>query len=74
MGEASLGGDEPVEVVVEVGGERALTLEEAAGEPGWHRFEVGTRPPAGGAARVTFTLSTRDPGPRPLCLDAYTLP
>ena len=74
VGEASLGGEEAVEIGVEVGGERALALAEPAGAPGWHRFEVGTRPPAGGAARVTFTLSTRDPGPRPLCLDAYTLP
>jgi len=74
VGEAALRGEEPVEVRVEVDGERVLALEEPAAEPGWHRFELGTRPPAGGAARVTFTLSTRDPGPRPLCLDAYTLP
>ena len=74
VGEASLGGEEAVEVGVEVGGERALALAEPAATPGWHRFEVGTHPSAGGAARVTFTLSTRDPGPRPLCLDAYTLP
>lgn len=74
VGEASLGGEEPVEVGVEVGGERPLALAEPAGVPGWHRFEVVTHPSAGATARVTLTLSTRDPGPRPLCLDAYMLP
>ena len=74
VGEAALRGEEPVEVGVEVDGERVLALEEPATVPGWHRFEGVTRSSAGGAGRVTFTLSTRDPGPRPLCLDAYTVP
>jgi len=74
VGEAALRGEEPVEVGVEVDGERVLALEEPAAVPGWHRFELATHRPTGGAARVTFTLSTRDPGQRPLCVDAYTVP
>ena len=69
-----LAGEEPVRVAVDLDGAGVAEVEEPAAAPGWHAFEIDTSSHAGRAARVTFTISTDDPGPRPLCLDAYTLP
>jgi hypothetical protein len=74
VGEAALAGEEPVRVAVDLDGARVAEVEEPAAVPGWHAFDIDTSSHAGRAARVTFTISTDDPGPRPLCLDAYTLP
>jgi hypothetical protein len=74
VGEAALQGRAPVEVTVTLDGRAVGTAVEPPAAPGWHRTELDTVALAGRRAALTITLRTADPGPRPLCLEAYALP
>jgi len=74
VGEAALGGDAPVRVAVALDGRDLGTAEEPPARPGWHVFQLETLRDAGRIRTLTFSVSSSASQPRPLCLDAYTLP
>jgi hypothetical protein len=74
VGEAALGGEAPVRLVVNVAGGGAAAVEVEAEEVGWRALSLETAALAGGAAEVTLTVNAARGDARPLCVDAYTLP
>jgi hypothetical protein len=74
VGEAALAGDAPVRVKMMLDAADLGAAEEPPMKPGWHLFQVDTAQESGRVRTLTFTLTSAASQPRPLCLDAYTLP
>jgi hypothetical protein len=73
VGEAALGGGGPVRLAVSLDGREVARAQLAPGDPSWRAFQVETVLEAGRTREVALTLAL-DGEPRPVCLDAYTVP
>jgi hypothetical protein len=73
VGEAALGGEGPVRLAVSLDGREVGRAELPPGDPSWRAFQVETVLEAGRTREVALTVAL-DGAPRPVCLDAYTLP